>query len=167
MMSKGLVTRVPYLELTEEVCKSCMQGKQRQERFPKSSVNRATTPLEVVDTDLCGPLKATSPSGSKYFITMIDNYSRKVWAGFLKNKSNALSFFKVFKIKVENQIGRKIKVLRSDRGGEYLSKAFDDYLKQAGIRRFLTTARTPQSNGVAEWMNRTLLERAHSMMFGK
>jgi transposase InsO family protein len=167
MVSKGLATGIPDIQPDKEVCKPCMQGKQVRERFPKSSVNRATVSLEVIHTDLCGPLKMPSLSGSRYFITMIDDYSRKVWVGFLKCKSEALLFFKNFKQEVENQTGERIKVLRSDKGGEYLSKAFEEFLKQAGIRCFLTTARTLQSNEVAERMNRTLLERARSIMFGK
>jgi hypothetical protein len=78
MISKKIMTSVPYIQLTGEVCKLCMEGKQCRERFPKSAVNRATVPLEVLHTNLCGPLKAPSISRSKYFMTIIDDFSRKV-----------------------------------------------------------------------------------------
>jgi transposase InsO family protein len=73
-------------------------------------------------TDICGPLMPVSHRGNKYFITFIDDYSRKTWLSFLKEKSAAFYIFKKFKNLVENERGYKIKILRSDRGNEYTSK---------------------------------------------
>ncbi|GJT32048.1 retrotransposon protein, putative, ty1-copia subclass [Tanacetum coccineum] len=82
----------------------------------------------------------------------------------IKHKSDTFEVFKRYQNEVENQLGRKIKVLRSDRGGEYLSIEFFDHLKNCGIVSQLTPPRTPQLNGVAERRNRTLLDMVRSMM---
>jgi hypothetical protein len=97
-------------------------------------------------------------------MTLIDDKSRKTWVYFLKKKSEALSKFRIFTEMVELETGKKIKRTRTDGGGEYMSTAFKNYLQERGIRRQSTTANTPQSNGVAERMNRSLLEKARSMM---
>ena len=82
----------------------------------------------------------------------------------MKQKSKAFEKFKEFRAKVENQLGKRIKAIRSDRGGEYLLGDFKDYLTQNGIVSQLTTPGTPQQNGVAERRNKTLLEIVRSMM---
>ncbi|MFO3480454.1 DDE-type integrase/transposase/recombinase, partial [Legionella pneumophila serogroup 1] len=97
-------------------------------------------------------------------MTFTDDYSRFGYIYLIKQKSDTFEKFKEFKNEVENQLGRKIKMLRSDRGGEYLSLEFHDYLKECGIVSQLTPPRTPQLNGVAERRNRTLLDMVRSMM---
>ncbi|KAK8541028.1 hypothetical protein V6N13_026492 [Hibiscus sabdariffa] len=82
----------------------------------------------------------------------------------MHHKSEALEKFKEFKNEVQNQHGKSIKVLRSDRGGEYLSQDFDELLKECGIVSQLTPPGTPQWNGVSERRNRTLLDMVRSMM---
>ena len=82
----------------------------------------------------------------------------------IKRKSEAFEKFKKFKAEVENQLGKRIKAIRFDRGGEYLLRDFKDYLTQNGIVSQLTAPGTPQQNGVAERRNRTLLEMVRSMM---
>ena len=88
-------------------------------------------------------MRTKSIGGSCYFLTFIDDYNRKNWVYFLKQKSETFVKFKEFKALVEKQSDRKIKVLRSNRGGEYDSKAFHDYYKQHGIKRQFTTRYTP------------------------
>ncbi|GJR70410.1 retrovirus-related pol polyprotein from transposon TNT 1-94 [Tanacetum coccineum] len=82
----------------------------------------------------------------------------------LKHKHEVFETFKVFKNEVENQLGKTIKVLRSDRGGEYINQEFKDYLKACGIVQQLTPPYTPQHNGVSERRNRTLLDMVRSLM---
>ena len=82
----------------------------------------------------------------------------------LKKKYDVFTVFKQFRALVENITGRTIKCLRTDNGGEFTSKEFDNYCKDAGIKRHKTTVYTPQQNGVAEHMNMNLLERARSML---
>ena len=97
-------------------------------------------------------------------LTIIDDFSRKLWVYFLKNKSEAFSKFKEWKILIENQTGRKVKRLRTDNGLEFCSNEFNDFCKKEGIARHLTIPGTPQQNGVAERMNRTILERVRCML---
>ena len=102
--------------------------------------------------------------GYRYFITFIDDYSRYGYTYLLRHKSETFDRFKEFKAEAEKQLDRSIKSLRSDRGGEYLSSEFIEYLAQTGITSQLAAPRTPQQNGVAERRNMTLLEMISSMM---
>jgi transposase InsO family protein len=83
-------------------------------------------------------------------MSFIDDYSRKVWVYFLKNKSDAFATFKKWKAKVENQTGRKLKCLRIDNGTEYRDGEFLKFCEEHGIKRHFTIRKTPQQNGVAE-----------------
>ncbi|GJS90278.1 retrotransposon protein, putative, ty1-copia subclass [Tanacetum coccineum] len=105
-----------------------------------------------------------SKKGASYFITFTDDYSRYGYVYLLKHKHEVFETFKVFKNEVENQLGKTIKAIRSDRGGEYISQEFKDYLKAYGIVQQLTPPYTPQHNGVSERRNRTLLNMVRSMM---
>jgi hypothetical protein len=99
----------------EDVCAGCASGKHHREKFNKKQAWRANYPLELIHTDLCGPMQNESVGGNIYFITFIDDYSRMCWVYFLRNKSDALNVFKKFKAFVELQSGYKLKKLRSDR----------------------------------------------------
>ncbi|KAL0445606.1 UNVERIFIED_CONTAM: Copia protein [Sesamum latifolium] len=114
--------------------------------------------------DVCGPLNTPARGGYSYFITFTDDNSRYGYVYLIRYKSKAFERFKEYKFKVENQTGRRIKALRSDRGREYLSGEFIDYLKKNGILSQWTPPGTPQLNGVAERRNRTLLDMVRSMM---
>jgi transposase InsO family protein len=118
----------------------------------------------LIYTDIRGPITLGSFSGKKYFITFIDDYSRKCWVYFLEKKSEAFETFKEFKVMIEKTMGKKIRSLRSDRGGEYLSNQFKSYCENHGILRFLTAPYTPQQNDVAERKNRTILDMVRSMI---
>ncbi|GJU66512.1 retrotransposon protein, putative, ty1-copia subclass [Tanacetum coccineum] len=118
---------------------------------------RATDLLGIIHTDVCGPLRHVSRQGASYFITFTDDYSRYGYVYLLKHKHEVFETFKVFKNEVENQLGKTIKALRSDRGGEYISQEFKDYLKACGIVQHLTPPYTPQHNGMSEKRNNTLL----------
>ncbi|GJU46168.1 retrovirus-related pol polyprotein from transposon TNT 1-94 [Tanacetum coccineum] len=113
---------------------------------------------------LPGLIKALSLGGAKYFVSFIDDYSRRCWVYPIKKKSDLFKVFKVYKARVELDSGKKIKCLRTDNRGEYTGDEFDTFCRQEGIKRQFTTAYTPQQNGVAERMNRTLLEKARVML---
>lgn len=119
-------------------------GKQPRKHIPKRSTWRAKEVLELVYSDICGPINPTSTSGKKYVLCFIDDYSRKAWVYLLKEKSEAFSHFKQFRRRIETATGKRLKCLRTDRGGEYTSTEFSDYCKEQGLRRQLTTAYTPQ-----------------------
>ena len=113
---------------------------------------------------MCGQMDVPSLSGSKYFLSFIDDKSRYVWAYILKHKSDVFEKFIEWKAMVEKQTGKKLKKLRSDNGGEYLSEQFTNYFKKEGICRELTIRKTPEQNGVAERLNRTLEETIRTML---
>ena len=94
----------------------------------------------------------------------MDDYSRFGYVYLMKRKFETFKEFKEFKAKVENQLGKRIKAIRSDHGGKYLFVDFKDYLTENGIISQLIAPATPQQNGVAERMNRTLLKMVRSMM---
>lgn len=129
-----------------------------------SSYYRANYPLELVHGDLCGPITPSTMAGNKYVFVLIDDYSRYTWVFLMKNKGDAFGVFKNFKTMVESEVGRKIKVFRTDRGGEFNSHEFNQFCETEGIRRHLTAPYTPQQNGVVERKNRTLLDMTRSML---
>jgi transposase InsO family protein len=109
-------------------------------------------------------MRTTSLGGARYFVTYIDDFSRKVWVYLLKSKGECLEKFKEFKALVETQSEHKIKVFRSNNGGEYISKGFKGFLKAHGIEKQTSTPYRPQQNGVAEHANRTLVEMVRNML---
>lgn len=125
---------------------------------------RAQELLELVHMDVCGPMSTQAKGGYEYFITFIDDYSRYGYVYLMRRKSETFEKFKEFRTEVENQLGKCIKAIRFDRGGEYLLGDFKNYLTQNGIMSQLTALGTPQQNGIAEIRNRTLLEMVRSMM---
>ena len=104
-----------------------------------------------------------SQGGNKYFITFIDDYSRMTWMYFMEKKSDVFIIFKKFQQYVERQSNYLLKVLRSDRGGEYNSNEFERFCEDIGLDRQLTVGYTPQQNGVAERKNRTIEEMMKAM----
>ncbi|KAE9311817.1 hypothetical protein PF008_g20107 [Phytophthora fragariae] len=112
-----------------------------------------------------GPMQTKTPGGCTYAVTFIDDFSRHVTVYFMKKKAEVLEKFKMFKAGMENATGRKIKRIRSDNGGEYTGRLFKEYLSKQGIRHEKTVPYTPQQNGLAERMNRSLVGMARCMLY--
>jgi transposase InsO family protein len=158
------VTGLPELKRDHKgICNGCAQGKNIKNPFPKRD-NKIEGVLELIHSDVCGPMPSSSISGYVYYVSFIDDYSHKTWIYFLKTKDEVFSKFKEFKALIENPSERKIKILRSDNGGEYTSKEFVNFCKDVGIKRELTTPYNPQQNGVVERKNKTILEAAKTMI---
>ncbi|KAL5767309.1 hypothetical protein ACOSQ2_014092 [Xanthoceras sorbifolium] len=161
LLSKG---KLPDLKAVDVgLCEDCIFGKQKKVSFAKIGKILKAEKLELVHTDVWGPSPVSSLSGSLYYVTFIDDSTRKVWVYFLKKKSEVFDTFRKWKAMVENETGLKIKRLRSDNGGEYRDSRFREFCANSGIKMEKTVPMTPQQNGVAERMNRTLNERARSM----
>ena len=109
-------------------------------------------------------MNAKSLSGGEYFLTFIDEKARYTWISILKHKDEVFPRFLEWKAEVERSINQKLKVLRTDNGGEYMSAGFKKCLKKKGVRHELTVPKTPEQNGVAERMNRTLVEVVRTML---
>uniref|UniRef100_A0A2N9HUM1 Integrase catalytic domain-containing protein n=1 Tax=Fagus sylvatica TaxID=28930 RepID=A0A2N9HUM1_FAGSY len=142
-----------------DFCKYCVMGKQCRVRF-KTATHNTKGKLDYVHSDIWGPVRVSSKGGAQYFMSFIDDYSRKVWVYFLKNKFDAFATFKKWKAKVENHTGRKLNCLRTDNGTEYRDGEFLKFCEEHGIKRHFTVQKTPQQNGVTERLNRTITETA-------
>uniref|UniRef100_A0A2N9EKE5 Integrase catalytic domain-containing protein n=1 Tax=Fagus sylvatica TaxID=28930 RepID=A0A2N9EKE5_FAGSY len=146
----------PLAKVDLPICEPCLAGKACRKPFGKAV--RATQPLELIHSDICGPMNVKARHGASYFLTFIDDYTRYGYVQLIAHRYEALDCFKRFVAEVENQHEKSLKALRTDRGREYLSDQFKDLCEEKGIRRQLTISNTPQQNGVAERRNRTLLD---------
>ena len=140
-----------------ETCESCLLGKMTKAPYV-GHIEKASDLLGLIHIDVYGPISSISRGGYQYFITFTDDFSRYGYIYLMRHKFESFEKFKLFKNEVQNQLGKNIKTLRSDRGGEYLSQNFDDHLKDYGIVSQLTPLGTPQWNGVSERRKRTLLD---------
>ncbi|CAH2109079.1 unnamed protein product [Euphydryas editha] len=145
-------------------CIVCCEGKQNRLPFAHEG-NRSTELLEVIHSDICGPMENLSLGGARYFLIFVDDYSRMTYVYFLKGKNEALHYFKEYKAKVENLTSKRIKILTSDNGKEFCNRDFDSYLKKMGIIHQKSNPYTPEQNGLCERMNRTLIEKARCLLF--
>ncbi|GKB54981.1 retrovirus-related pol polyprotein from transposon TNT 1-94 [Tanacetum coccineum] len=136
-------------------CETCVEAKLTRTSF--KSVKRTTEPLDMIHTDICDLKSLPTKGGNKYFITFIDDCTKYCYVYLLKSKDEAIDKFVLYKTEVENQLGKKIKVVRSDRGGEYVAP-FAELCAKHGIRHEFTAPYSPQQNGIAERKNRTLKE---------
>ena len=133
-----MVTGLPKIHVEHDgICRGCALGKNAKRSFP-SSDSRSKEILDLVHSDLCGPMTIASLSGYLYYVIFIDDHSRKTWIYLLKTKDGVLARFQEYKAQVENLIEKKIKVLRSDNGGEYISQDFSDFCIEARIKREYT-----------------------------
>ncbi|CAL2254986.1 unnamed protein product [Prunus armeniaca] len=158
---------LPNIKEIHDVCEGCQLGKQHRQAFPSGKAWRAKALLELVHTDVCGPMRTPSLDNNRYFILFINDYTRMTWVYFLRERSEVFNIFKKFKTHVEKQSGHYIKALRSDRGKEYTSKEFNKFCEDEGVEHQLTVGYAPEQNGVSERKNRTIMEMARSMIFEK
>ncbi|KAJ0737299.1 putative RNA-directed DNA polymerase [Helianthus annuus] len=167
MQFNGMVEGLPKVAEKTQVCEVCAIGKQNRVEIPKKSKWHASEKLQLVHTDICGPITPKSMSSKRYVLVFIDDFSRKTWVYCLATKGEAFEYFKKFKALVENETGHYVKCLRSDRGGEFTSQEFNIFCEKEGIQRQLTAAYTPQQNGVAERRNRTLINMVRCLLAEK
>eukprot|EP00253_Pinus_taeda_P029346 PITA_29346 len=134
---RQMVTEMPEFQVEKKgVCSGCAEGKLKRGPFPSSQ--RKTSNILLVHSDISGMMPMNSLGGYSYYLTFTDDYSRKTWIYFLKNKDEVFSWFRHFKALIENQTEKKIKILRTDNGTKYESNEFHDFCKEAGIKRETT-----------------------------
>ncbi|UYV77601.1 hypothetical protein LAZ67_15001684 [Cordylochernes scorpioides] len=146
-------------------CVQCIQGKLTETPFPKKTEYRATETLQLVHSDVCGPLPTNSLSGKRYFITFTDDYSRYTKVYLLKGKDEVYEKIKDYVISAHTEFGKNIQTIRTDNGREYVNRQVEDFLNQSGIKHQLTVPYSPAQNGVAERKNRSLMEMTRCMLF--
>src|ERR1035438_4308327 len=156
---------------TPPMCKACINGRQARLPFIESSETNNYDILELVHSDVCGPMHIPSSGGARYVFTFTDHKSRYPYCAYtaMKDAATCLEKFKEFRAWAEIQTGKKIrrvKTLQSDGGGEYINDMLKTYLQQEGIEHQYSARYMPQQNGLAERMNRTLLEKTKSMLHG-
>ena len=146
-----------------EVCGTCAIGCQHREAIIGTK-EKAVALLDVVHSDICGPMQVSMITGERYFITFIDEPSGRVAVTLLKTKSEALGAFHAYKMRAEKEAGRGIRALKTDGRGEYLNNEFKSYLQGWGIGHKISPPYTPAHNGLGERTNQTLMESARSMI---
>ncbi|CAI7904343.1 unnamed protein product [Closterium sp. NIES-54] len=159
---KGLEVKGAAKEIWS--CPTCLETKFT--KFPFSSgTGPAKAPLALVHMDVVGPTRAPSLSGSRYFLTIVDDHTRAVWVYPLKTKGEVVAaVLKEWMPRAQRESGHKVKVIRTNNGGEFIGADFGSVLKKKGIQHQLTVPYNPQQNGVAERFNRTLQEGARTLL---
>jgi transposase InsO family protein len=160
---------VEGVELIEDsspfYCESCEHAKTTRKPIKSERTGgQASAFGEEIHSDLWGPSRTTTLSRCPYYVTFTDDFSRFTVIETLKKKSDTLTAYKAYANWAQTQHGVAIKRLRSDRGGEFTGNEFTKFLQEQGTERRLTTHDTPQHNGVAEALNRRLMERVHAML---
>ena len=130
------------------LCTHCLSGKQSRVVFHRFPSRRKLDILDLVHTDVY-TMQSNTLSSALYYVTLIDDHSKKVWAYALKSKYQVLDVFKDFHVKVERQTGKQLKYVKANNGGEYKGP-FEQYCRSHGIRLEKTVPKTPQQNGVVE-----------------
>ena len=144
-------------------CKTCIQGKQHH-RPITGTMTPATELLQIIHSDVCGPLKTPTPEGYKYFVSMIDDYSKMSAVTLIKQKSDVAQAVADFINMAQTQLSKHARKFHSDNGGEYMSDKLQAAFKKFGIIHTKSAPGTPQQNSVAERFNRTIIEMATCLM---
>lgn len=156
----------------EKFCEPCVGGKQCRLPFSKTNVTRSNRLLELIHTDVFGKVSESAWDGSRYFVSFTDDFSRASTIYCIERKSEVFERFKEYVAMAESLHCTKVKKvdctkiakLRADHGGEYVSNEMKLYCKEKGIQLMLTVPYNPEMNGIAERLNRTLVEKARTML---
>ncbi|WVZ90458.1 hypothetical protein U9M48_036759 [Paspalum notatum var. saurae] len=157
LSANEMVRGLPCLDHVEQLCDVCVLTKQRRLPFPHQSSFRAKERLELVHGDLCGPVTPATPGGRRYFLLLVDDLSRYMWVMVLGSKGEAVDAIRRAQAAAEAECDRKLRVLRTDNGGEFTAAKFASYCADEGIRRHYSAPYSPQQNGVVERRNQTVL----------
>ena len=165
LVSKELVIGLPKLKFEKDlICDACQKGKQVKASFKPKNIISTTRPLQLLHMDLFGPSRTMSFGGNYYALVIVDDYSRYTWTLFLTNKNDAFRAFKKLAKLIQNEKNLNIASIRSDHGGEFQNKFFENFCEENGIEHNFSSPRTPQQNGVVERKNRSLEEMARTML---
>ena len=159
------ISKLENVSPHDNLCEPCISGKQARLHFDKvKDKSHISRPLFVVHTDVCGPISPPTFDDKNYFVIFVDQFTHYCVTYLIKNKSDVFSCFKDYVMKSEAHFNVKLVRLYCDNGREYLSNDMKEYCVEKGVTYHLTVPRTPQQNGVSERMNRTITEKARSMI---
>jgi hypothetical protein len=164
---QGMVDGLPDIHFSKGTCEGCVLGKHPQEKFDKGKTHRHSSTLDLIHSDLVGPFPHSSINKARYVLIFVDDFSCFIWIFFLRKKSKVFRQLKDFKSFFETQSGKKIKILRTDNGGEYVNHEIQYICHEAGIYLQCTVPYNPQQNRVAEPKNISLKEMAYCMLHAK
>lgn len=159
MMSLELILK-SVINLKER-CQVCVQAKQTKKPF--KSIEKDTSLLQLIHSDTCDLNNVLTRGGKRYFITFIDNFSKYCYVCLISHKSELFDKFKIYTVRVENQLEKKIKILRSDRGGEYAPIEREEFCEHGIIHQW-SPPYSPQSNGLAKRKNQILIDMINVML---
>lgn len=167
LMKNGIVKGIPSKAAggATIICEPCVSAKQTRNPFTLSEERRSSRVLEIIHSDVCGPVTPVGWNNVRYFVSFVDDWSRFTVVYLIRSKDEVVNCFKHYEAQVTAKFGVKISRFRSDNGGEYTSKAMRSFCASKGIRMEFTVPYTPEQNGICERMNRTLVEKARSMLF--
>ena len=167
LQSEDLVTGLPVsltpCQKCPRSCEACIQGKHSRPPFGKRT-RAASEPLERIHLDTVGPIFPTAIGGEKYFVTVVDEATHYVLVLGVKTKDAISAAVKELLIFWQRQLDRPVKCIRTDRGSEFFNSTLKGYCGQEGIKFEVSAAYTPQQNGIAERMNRTIKEKARTLL---
>lgn len=147
-----------------EPCQVCPMARQQRISFPISSI-KTNYPFQMLHIDIWGPYHECTYNDFKYFLTIVDDFTRTTWTHLMSHKSNSLTILKAFVTFAKTQFEKPAKVIRSDNDMEFCSHEANQFYSQKGILHQSTCVETPQQNGIVERKHKHLLETARALLF--
>ncbi|GBM09649.1 Retrovirus-related Pol polyprotein from transposon TNT 1-94 [Araneus ventricosus] len=164
MLSKQMVRGLEKLEGKIEICDSCIKGKMTRRPYENSFSETTKDPLELLHIDLCGPIKIKSIGGNKYILTVVDQFTRRYFVEFIKTRDEVAGVLQKLLNKSESELNSTVKRIMSDNGSEFINDIMKQYFEHKGIKHERTVYYSPRSNGTAERANRSLLDKAGTLL---
>nr|GFA28647.1 hypothetical protein [Tanacetum cinerariifolium] len=166
LLSKNdIVVGLPKLKfIKDHLCSSCELGKAKRKSFHTKLTPSSKSRLQLLHMDLCGPMRVTSINGKRYILVIVDDYFRYTWTHFLRSKDEIPEVLINFLRLVQRGLQAQVRVVRTDKGTEFLNQTLHAYFAAEGILHQTSIARTPEQNNVVERRNRTLVEAARTML---
>ncbi|CAI7772621.1 unnamed protein product [Closterium sp. NIES-53] len=166
LANKGLAKGFDVIAGDDEkgVCAACVEGKMERKPFGSRTSPLAKDPLALVHMDVCGPMRHASKGGAQFLLVMLDNATRMCWTRLLKDKGDVTKAIQEWALEVCDDDKKRIKAIRTVGGGEFVNAELEKWMKSKGIQHDVTTPYTPQQNGAAERLNRTLVEAFCSLL---
>nr|GEW05411.1 hypothetical protein [Tanacetum cinerariifolium] len=166
LLSKNdIVIGLPKLKfIKDHLCSSCELGKAKQKSFHTKITPSSKRQLQLLHMDLCGPMRVASINGKRYVLVIVDDYSRYTWTYFLRSKDETPKVLIDFIRLVQRGLQAQVRIVRTDKGTEFLNQTLHAYFAVEGILHQTFIARTPEQYGVVERWNQTLVEAARTML---